>query len=112
MVLLLLMALTVQRNAVWRDEVTLWRDAVAKGGHMARPHVNLGKALLQQGELEEAIAVSHKALAIEPQLERAHYNIGTAYLRQERHELAKAHLRRALEIRPDMLPALNNLGNI
>ncbi|MBT7417957.1 MAG: tetratricopeptide repeat protein [Gemmatimonadetes bacterium] len=111
-VLLLLMALTVQRNEVWRDEVTLWRDAVAKGGHMARPHVNLGKALLQQGELEEAIAVSHKALAIEPQLERAHYNIGTAYLRQERYELAKAHLRRALEIRPDMLPALNNLGNI
>ncbi|MFL2542109.1 MAG: tetratricopeptide repeat protein [Candidatus Latescibacterota bacterium] len=110
--LLLLMALSVQRNEVWRDELTLWRDAVAKGEQMARPHVNLGKVLLQQGQFKEAIAVSHQALAIEPQLERAHYNIGTAYIRQQRLDLAEPHLRRALEIRPDMLPALNNLGNI
>lgn len=110
--LLLLVALTVQRNEVWRDEATLWRDAIAKGGRMARPHVNLGKALLEQGQLDEAIEASQQALAIEPQLERAHYNIGTAYMHQQRYDLAEAYFRRALEIRPEMLPALNNLGNV
>ena len=109
--LAILISLAIQRNAVWRDEETLWRDAVAKGPQMARPHVNLGKALLRKGALDEAIAASHRALAIDPDLDRAHYNIGTAYMRQERHELAIAHFRRALDIRPQLLPALNNLGN-
>ena len=109
--LAILIGLAIQRNAVWRDEETLWRDAVAKGPQMARPHVNLGKALLRKGALDEAIVASHRALAIDPDIDRAHYNIGTAYMRQERHELAIAHFRRALEIRPEMLPALNNLGN-
>ena len=109
--LVVLMGLAVQRNEIWRDEEMLWRDAVAKGPLMARPHVNLGKALLEKGQLPEAIAASHRALEIDPELERAHYNIGTAYMRGERLELAVAHFRRALVIRPEMLPALNNLGN-
>ncbi|MEE3258723.1 MAG: tetratricopeptide repeat protein [Candidatus Latescibacterota bacterium] len=109
--LVVLMGLSVQRNEIWRDEEALWRDAVAKGPLMGRPHVNLGKALLEKGQLAAAIAASHRALEIDPGLERAHYNIGTAYMREERLELAVAHFRRALEIRPEMLPALNNLGN-
>ena len=112
LVLTTLISLAIQRNEVWCDEETLWRDAVAKGPQMARPHVNLGKALLRKGGLDEAIAASQRALAIDPDLDRAHYNIGTAYMRQERYELAVAYFRRALEIRPEMLPALNNLGNV
>lgn len=109
--LVALMALSLQRNEVWRDEESLWADAVAKGPQMARPHVNLGKAFLQVGRYAEAIEASRRGLDIQPQLERAHYNIGTAYMHQELFELAAAHFRRALEIKPDLLPALNNLGN-
>ena len=109
--LLVFAALSIQRNEVWRNEETLWRDAVAKGPQMARPHVNLGKALLEEGDWIAAIESSQRALAIDSQLDRAHYNIGTAYLHQSQFELASAHFNRALEIRPELMPALNNLGN-
>ena len=109
--LLLLAALTVQRNQDWQDEETLWGDAVQKGPAMARPYVNLGKAYLGQGRYVEAIETSRKALAIKARLERAHYNIGTAYLHMRRYPEAIASYERALEIRPNLMQALNNMGN-
>ncbi|MCC7261256.1 MAG: tetratricopeptide repeat protein [Candidatus Latescibacteria bacterium] len=109
--LLPLVPLCLLRNAVWRDEVTLWADAVHKGPGMPRAHVNLGKAFLEAGEYQQAIAASRRALAIDPNLDRAHYNIGRAYQALDQQEEAIASYLRALEIRPDLIEARNNLGN-
>jgi tetratricopeptide (TPR) repeat protein len=109
--LLPLAGLCLGRNAVWQDELSLWSDAVRKGPGMARTHVNLGKALLEAGRYQEAIAASRRALELDPKLDRAHYNIGTAYLHLDHLEEAVASYQRALEIRPDLLEARNNLGN-
>ena len=103
--------LVIQRNSTWRNEETLWGDAVAKGPLMARPHVNVGKEYVEQGLYLEAIAASRRALAIDANLERAHYNIGTAYLHRQEMERAIASFRRALEINPDLMEAHTNLGN-
>ncbi|MEW6755690.1 MAG: tetratricopeptide repeat protein [Candidatus Latescibacterota bacterium] len=103
--------LSVQRNAVWRSDETLWADAVAKGPGMPRPHVNLGQALLAQGRAEEAIAASLGALELDPGLALAHYNLGTAHLGLGHAETAVAYYRRALELRPDLVQAHVNLGN-
>jgi len=111
LVLLALAVLCAQRNRMWESEEILWADAVAKGPQMPRPHVNLGKAYLEQGRYQEAIAASQRALEINPNLERAHYNIGTAHLYLEEYDLAVAHYLRALEIGPDLVQAHNNLGN-
>jgi len=105
--------LTVQRNHVWETEETLWADAVRKGPQMARPYVNLGKALLedpQSQRLQESIDISRQALVIDAALPRAHYNIGTAYLRRGERELAIASFARALEGNPRMMEAHINLG--
>jgi len=110
---LVLAALTVERNSVWKSEASLWADAVHKGPRMARPHVNLGKALLEdpQGQrLQKSIDASRKALLINATLPRAHYNIGTAYLRSGERELAIASYRRALEMDRAMMEAHMNLG--
>ena len=109
--LLPLALLCLVRNQAWRDEISLWADAAAKGPLMARPHVNLGKAYLEAGQYPEAIAASRRALELNPELDRAHYNIGTAYLQQDRLEEAIASYQRALEIRPDLIEAHNNLAN-
>ena len=80
---------------------------------MARPYVNLGKALLEdpQGQrLQESIDISRKALAINQALPRAHYNIGTAYLRRGERELAVASFARALDGDPRLMEAHINLG--
>ena len=108
--LLPLVLLCLVRNQAWRDEISLWADAAAKGPLMARPRVNLGKAYLAAGQYDQAIAASRRALELNPELDRAHYNIGTAYLQQDRLEEATASYRRALEIRPDLIEAHNNLA--
>ena len=105
--------LTFQRNPVWETEATLWADAVRKGPHMARPYVNLGKALLEEPggqRLQESIDISRKALMINPALPRAHYNIGTAYLRGGDRELAVASFERALRGDGRLMEAQMNLG--
>lgn len=109
--LVLLVTLTLQRNRVWATEETLWANAVATGPAMSRSHMNLGRAYLEQGRYDEAIASSRRALEISPGLDRAHYNIGTAYLSQRQYEPAMASYERALEINPRFLEAVNNLGN-
>ena len=106
-------SLTVARNRVWESEEILWADAVRKGPGMARPYVNLGKALLEdpQGQrLQASIDASRKALLINPILPRAHYNIGVAYLRRTERELAIASFERALTMAPEMMEAHMNHG--
>ena len=110
-VLLFLGILCFQRHVVWKSEESLWGDAVVRGGHMARPYINLGKAYLEQGRYREAIEVSRRGLDIDPGLARAYYNIGTGYLQLENYELAEAYYQSALERQPDLIQAHNNLGN-
>lgn len=109
-VLALFGLLCAQRHPVWQSGERLWADAVAQGPRMPRPYVNLGKAYLESGRLREAIAISRRALDLDPGLARAHYNIGTAHLRLAEPDLAVADYRRALELQPDLVPALHNLG--
>lgn len=109
--LALWVALVVQRNGDWASEEAIWGDAVRKGPGMPRALVNLGKAYLEDGRYDEAIAASQRALALDPGLARAHYNIGTAHLQQRQYEEAVASYERALELEPHLMEALNNLGN-
>lgn len=111
-VLLALWAVLVwQRGHDWQSEVTIWGDAARKGPGMPRIFVNLGKGYLEEGNYEEAIAASRRALALDPEVPMAHYNIGTSYLHMGRHEEAIASFEAALEADPVMLEALNNLSN-
>lgn len=110
--LLLLAAHVLQRNDAWQSEENIWADAASKGPMMARPHVNLGKAYLEQGRYTEAIAASQRGLEVQPHTARAHYNIGMAYQRLGGFEQAQASYARALEIDPRRVEALNNLGTL
>jgi hypothetical protein len=77
-ILVLLTALTLARNEVWRSQLGLWQDALAKSPGKARPHVNAGTALHLQGEIKRAVEHYCKALEIEPGNRRAESNINVA----------------------------------
>ncbi|MFQ5540467.1 MAG: tetratricopeptide repeat protein, partial [Candidatus Binatia bacterium] len=85
---LVLSATTYQRNLVWHDAMTLWQDVVKKAPNKGRGHNSLGTAMLERGELGEAIKHYREALRINPAYAQAHYNLGTAML--ERGELGEA----------------------
>jgi len=101
---------TYQRNSVWRDEITLWRDCVAKSPAKARPYNNLANALVKRDLIEAAIPHFQTALKIKPDYEDAHYNLGYAHIRQGNLDAGIDHLTQALRIDPKNYMAHNNLG--
>jgi tetratricopeptide (TPR) repeat protein len=60
-----------------------------------RALTNLGNALLEAGEVEEAIACYQRALAVNDEFANAHHNLGVAYRRQGKVAASVRQLRRA-----------------
>jgi tetratricopeptide (TPR) repeat protein len=77
---------------------------------LAEAHDNLGNALKERGELEEAVACYRQALRLKPDLAEAHSNLGSAFQGQGKLEEAVACYRQALRLKPDLAEAHNNLG--
>jgi tetratricopeptide (TPR) repeat protein len=100
----------VTRNAVWRDDLTLFTDTVRKSPDAAIPHDNLGNAYAKQDRLDEAIIEYNVALSLKPDFAEAHNNLGTAYLNQNRLDEAVNEFITALKLKPDYADAHSNLG--
>ena len=75
-----------QRNDAWRNELSLWRDAVAKGPRMYRSQMHLGGALEKAGRETEALERYRKASLLASEVSEVHYNLGNAYRKLGRGE--------------------------
>ncbi|HEU4686051.1 MAG TPA: tetratricopeptide repeat protein [Nitrospira sp.] len=71
---------TVQRNALYRDPLLLWSDAVNKAPQKARPHNNLGHTYAERGDWEQAIEQFRLAAQLDPEYWVAQDNLRDAYL--------------------------------
>lgn len=109
-VLAMLSISTLRRNAVWKNEVTLWQDAARKSPYKARPHTNLGLALLEAGRFDESIRESETALTLDYTNGAAHNNLGVAFLAQKQFDSAARHFVTALILLPQDTEALVNLS--
>ena len=95
-IILILSVLTFMRNNVWRDDLTLWADALEKSPNMSRPYVNYARALHGLGRLEESIALYEKVLAMpavpyKSDIMHKLYalgNLGTIYTEKEMYQQA------------------------
>jgi tetratricopeptide (TPR) repeat protein len=104
-------AVTVQRNPVWKDNLSLWSDAVEKSPESAFVHESLAGALLSGGRLDEAIEHYRLTLESDPKPPaRTFNNIGIAYSRKGWTDKAIESFSRALSIRPDYARAHIGLG--
>lgn len=99
------------RNAVWRDEVVLWSDVVAKSPRKARPRFNLANALLRRRAADEAVRQYLVALEIRPAYPEALGNLGGAYVMLREYDQAIRVLREALSLSPNLNVARVNLGS-
>lgn len=108
--LLLLGALTVQRNRVWATPLTLWGDAVAKSPHKARPRTAYGVALGQEGRLAEAQRELEMAIQLDPGYASAWNNLGQVKLRLGDITSGMQDLGRATQLDPESDSAWFNLA--
>jgi tetratricopeptide (TPR) repeat protein len=101
--------LTWQRNSVYRSELSLWQDTVAKAPDNPRALNNLGWALLRAGNNEEALVRLQKAVSLRPGYFEA--NGGTALALEHLGRVAEAlpYMRRAAAINPGSAPAHESL---
>lgn len=102
---------TYKRNALWKDDITLWTDTLHKSETKARAYYNLGAAYHDdKGLLDEAITYYKKALAIEPNYAGAHNDLGDALRDKGLLESAIMEYQTALRLKPAYPKTHNNLG--
>jgi protein O-mannosyl-transferase len=109
-VLAVLMVCAWQQTAYWKDSETLWTHTLACTTDNAVAQNNLGNALLQKSQADEAIAHLQKALQIRPNFAEAHYTLGNALRQKGKVDEAIVQFQEALKIKPDYAEAHNNLG--
>jgi protein O-mannosyl-transferase len=103
---------TYAQNAVWKDALTLWSDAVEKTPSSATAHEYLGFAQLTSGEPAKAVVTLTRVLALDPERVDARLNLGSALAAVGRLEEAGIEIERALPFRPNMAEAYGVLGYV
>lgn len=104
-------ALTWNRNEVWRDELSLWRDARAKAPDMYRVQTNLGKALQLSGDAQGALAAYQEALRLDERHGDAYNNVATILHQQGRLDEAITWYHKAIERYPQHEEIYQNLAD-
>ena len=85
------------------------RRAIAVEPNNAEAHNDLGNALNEKGQLDEAIAAYRQAVALDPNFSEAHNNLGVVRFQGKLDE-AIASYGRAIALSPNFAEAHNNLG--
>jgi len=103
---------THARNAIWKDDASLWEDVARKSPNKARPHNYLGEIYSRQGRPDEAIREYQIVLSLNYDYDFAHNNLGIVYAQQGRLDEAAKEFQEVLRLKPGNAHAHNNLGVI
>jgi tetratricopeptide (TPR) repeat protein len=103
---------TVMRNRVWRTELRLWEDTVAKSPRVIKALNNLGVIYSEAGRPLKAEALYLRALEIEPDHVKSLINLGTLYAQQQQYDEALAVYQRLLSKDLANNQVFYNLGTI
>jgi tetratricopeptide (TPR) repeat protein len=110
-VLLAVSFLTMQRNLVYKNELTLWMDTVAKSPGKSRPYANLAAAYISDKKYKEAFQYLNEALILEPHNYDALNNLAELYGQTGNLDKAISIDQKLLQISPTAA-VYNNLGMV
>ncbi|MCX6955937.1 MAG: tetratricopeptide repeat protein [Verrucomicrobia bacterium] len=100
-----------QRNTVYRDELALWTDTVAKRPNNARAHYNLAEVLARTPHKADAVAHYESALQLDPNYAEAYNNLGILLKDLGRPDEAFENFGRSVRIDPGNPISQYNLGD-
>ena len=102
--------MTIQRNRIWKDELTLWTDTVSKYPMSARAHFALGNFYKRSGDTAIAIELYRKVIDLDADYYEAHNNLGVLYFKEGAIDPAIEEFKKALSSMPAHLNARMGLG--
>jgi hypothetical protein len=100
---------TVQRNAVWRSPIALWRESVELAPRHPRPRLLLAESLQDAGRWDEAIEQCRIAVQLRPSDPAAHVAFGRSLAYRERWDEARKEFHTALDLDPQSVAARRTL---
>ena len=116
-ILLIFTFLTIRRQGVWQDRLSLWKDTSEKSFYDAFPHSNYGKALQDNKQYE--LAISQYMTALDPEVDDTNRgraitsnNLSLVYIETGQYSKAETWLKKALEYDPSYLLTYYHLGLI
>jgi tetratricopeptide (TPR) repeat protein len=115
-ILLLIIAgyacMTIERNKVWKDNVSVWSDSLEKTPNSLIALNNLSHALVKRGKYDLAITHLSRALTINPHAEKLHGNLGFAFYGKKDYPKALEAFNKVLQLNPQSIETYNNIGMI
>ena len=108
--LVLFLAVTVFRNALWLDEEGIWLDAIGNAPRKARAYNELGLHYLAAGQHQKGFRLLARSLELDPYQPAVYVNLGLAYERLNDVDRAVKTYERAIWLNPGDPTAYYNLG--
>ena len=109
-VVAVLCLLTVMRNRIWADPVSLWSEATLHAEDMWEPHYALADSLREAGQCAAAVPEYQKVVALRPSHRDGHTNLGICLAQTGQLDEAEREFRQALTIDPAFARGYTNLG--
>jgi len=101
---------TYQRNFVWKTDLFLFSDVIAKSPNKVRAYDHLANAYEQRDQIDEAIQLCRKGIALNPDFPDSHNNLGVCYLDKGWVDKAIMEFKHAIRINPNHAKSHYNLG--
>jgi len=111
-IILLFGVLSIERNKIWKNELSLWQDSHKKSPDKVRPLINLARAHSIEGKHEDAIRYYEESLLKAPLVFVSNYNLGELYFKNKRMEDAIIRFKLALQLKPNIPETYAKLGEI
>jgi tetratricopeptide (TPR) repeat protein len=105
-------AMSARQLVYWHDNISVYRRAVQVTYDNYLMHNDLGAALFDAGQVNDAISEYRESLRINPYYFRAHFNMGLALQTKGDLTAALPEYREAVRLRPNYAAAHFRLGNV
>jgi tetratricopeptide (TPR) repeat protein len=109
--IVLCLAVTHKQLGYWQDSEALFQHTLKVTENNELAHNNLGLALLDKGQTDEAISQFQEAIRLNPDAAEIHENLGGALLKRNQDGEAINEFQEGVRLKPASAVAHNDLGN-
>jgi len=111
-VIIALSVLTIFRNEVWRDEISLWSDVAKKSPQKGRPYIHLGTAYMMQEDDQMAYRTFSRGIEVDDQNFILYHNRAVALMNLKHYQRSLVDFNRADQFRGSKLHLYRNRGQV